>query len=65
MEQLKGGMQALKCNPKEQAEYLIGLQALKVPAKQWDGEAGDSFILTRKQRGKGRQHVLCRAGRPH
>lgn len=29
-EQLKGGMQALKRSPKEQAEYLIRFRALKV-----------------------------------
>lgn len=59
-EQLKGGMQALKCSPKEQAEYLIQFRALKVSTNQRNGEADDSFILIRKGRERPGQHVQCR-----
>lgn len=51
-EQLKGGIQALKWSQKEETEYLIQFQALKVPTNQCNGEAGDSFILIRKGREK-------------
>ena len=60
MEQLKGGIEALKCSPKEQTEYLILFQALKVPANQWKEATHDSFILIRKRREKSSQHMFSR-----